>query len=185
MKQFALTVIIIGLSFNSIFSNSNVVDECYIYDYIEDCEKQAYDYDLYRTRMAVLESSSSYTALNQFGYLGMYQFGRSTLKGLRRSGYLKISNREMITKNFLSNPELQERAMKALTDHNIKVLTRYGLMKYIGSEVKGVEVTLSGMLAASHLVGPNAVKKLIKSNGIINKADGNGTTALKYLNEFV
>ena len=51
------------------------------------------------------ESSNDYTVTNKWGYMGKYQFGRSTLKGL---GF-KVTKKE-----FLSNPQLQEEAMMAL-----------------------------------------------------------------------
>jgi len=52
------------------------------------------------------ESSNNYKAVNQFGYLGKYQFGRKTLNAI---GFEEISNYE-----FLSNPEIQEEAMLVL-----------------------------------------------------------------------
>ena len=42
------------------------------------------------------ESSGNYKAVNQFGYLGKYQFGRKTLNSL---GFDNVTNRE-----FLENP---------------------------------------------------------------------------------
>ena len=52
------------------------------------------------------ESSNNYKAVNQFGYLGKYQFGRNTLNAI---GFDSISNYE-----FLSNPSIQEEAMLTL-----------------------------------------------------------------------
>ena len=62
------------------------------------------------------ESSNNYHAVNQFGYLGKYQFGRKTLNAL---GYENVSNRE-----FLENHSIQEEAMYALLNHNRNVLRR-------------------------------------------------------------
>ena len=56
------------------------------------------------------ESSNNYKAVNQFGYLGKYQFGRKTLNAI---GFKDISNYE-----FLSNPEIQEEAMLVLLQKN-------------------------------------------------------------------
>ena len=62
------------------------------------------------------ESSNNYKAVNQFGYLGKYQFGRKTLNSL---GYEDVSNRE-----FLENSSIQEEAMYALLNHNKRILRR-------------------------------------------------------------
>ena len=62
------------------------------------------------------ESSNDYTVTNKWGYMGKYQFGRSTLKGL---GY-KVTKKE-----FLNNPQLQEEAMMALLLHNKEKLQKY------------------------------------------------------------
>ena len=185
MKKFILLLLTVAITFTTTLSTTNTLESCVFYEYLEECHaEEVFDYDSYKGRMAELESSSSYKALNRYGYMGRYQFGKSTLKGLRKGGYLKISNREMRTKNFLNNPVVQERAMLALTNHNTQVLDNYGLMKYIGQDVGGVKITLQGMLSASHLLGPYAVKQFIKSNGKINKQDGNGTTAKDYMEEF-
>ena len=186
MKQFILLVLTVVLTFTTTLSTSTTLETCVFYEYLEEChQEETFNYKSYEYKMAVLESSDSYKALNRFGYMGRYQFGKSTLKGLRRSGYLKISNKEMRTKNFLNNPELQDRAMLALTNHNTQVLDNYGLMQYIGKEVGGVKITLQGMLAASHLLGPYAVKRFIKTDGRVNKHDGNGTTAKDYMQKFI
>jgi len=44
------------------------------------------------------ESTNNYKAVNQFGYLGKYQFGRKTLNAI---GFEDVSNRE-----FLTNPSI-------------------------------------------------------------------------------
>ena len=59
------------------------------------------------------ESGNNYTIVNTYGYMGRYQFGASTLKGL---GF-KVTKEE-----FLNNPALQEEAMQALLEHNSKKL---------------------------------------------------------------
>ena len=62
------------------------------------------------------ESGNRYDIVNKFGYMGRYQFGRGTLKGL---GY-KVTQEE-----FLTSPEIQERAMMDLLRHNKKKLQKY------------------------------------------------------------
>ena len=73
------------------------------------------------------ESSNNYKAVNQFGYLGKYQFGRKTLNAI---GFDSISNYE-----FLSNPEIQEEAMLVLLQKNKHTLRRE-IKKYVGETIK-------------------------------------------------
>ena len=137
------------------------------------------DYFKYKKTMARLESGgckNPYTVVNRFGYTGKYQFGMKLAR--------KLLNKPKLTRReFKRDPYLQEAAMDSLIVHNIKVLKNYGLDKYIGKTVNKVEINLEGMLAASHLVGPYAVKKFIKSGGIIVKRDGNKTPLTKYMKE--
>ncbi len=118
------------------------------------------------------ESSNRYDIVNQYGYMGKYQFGSSTLKGL---GY-NISKVD-----FLNSPEIQEEAMIKLLKANKHTLRRQ-IKKYDGKLVNGIFVTESGLLAAAHLVGPGSVRKWIR-NGKEYK-DGNGVTLVNYLTKF-
>ena len=119
------------------------------------------------------ESSNNYHAVNQFGYLGKYQFGRRTLNAL---GYDEVSNRE-----FLENHSLQEEAMYALLIHNKKILRRQ-IEKYHGETIHGIYITESGILAAAHLAGPGNVKKFFRKG--YEFKDGNGTKMTSYLEKF-
>ena len=120
------------------------------------------------------ESSGNYQAVNQFGYLGKYQFGRKTLNAL---GYKNISNRE-----FLENEAMQEEAMYALLSHNKKILRRQ-IEKYHGKTINGILITESGILAAAHLAGPGNVKKFLRKG--YEFKDGNGTKMTSYLIKLV
>jgi len=122
--------------------------------------------------MAERESSNRYDIVNQFGYMGAYQFGSSTLKNL---GY-KVSKKE-----FLSNPALQEEAMLKLLKANKHTLRRQ-IKKYDGKLVNGVLVTESGLLAAAHLVGAGTVRKWVRNGK--KYADGNGVDLTSYLVKF-
>ena len=118
------------------------------------------------------ESSNRYDVVNQYGYMGKYQFGKSTLKGL---GY-DISKRE-----FLNSPEIQEEAIVKLLKANKKVLKRQ-INKYDGKLVNGILVTESGLLAAAHLVGPGSVKKWVRNGRMFE--DGNGIKLTEYIQTF-
>jgi len=119
------------------------------------------------------ESSGNYKAVNQYGYLGKYQFGRRTLNAL---GFDNVSNRE-----FLANPSIQEEAMYALLSHNKHILRRQ-IEKFHGDTINGIFITESGILAAAHLAGPGNVKKFFRKG--YEFKDGNGTKMTSYMIKF-
>ena len=116
------------------------------------------------------ESSNNYKAVNQFGYLGKYQFGRKTLNAI---GFEEISNYE-----FLSNPEIQEEAMLVLLQKNRHTLRRE-IKKYVGETINGIYITESGILAAAHLGGAGNVRKFFRKGHEFE--DGNGTKMTSYM----
>ena len=118
------------------------------------------------------ESGNRYDITNKWGYMGKYQFGKSTLKGL---GF-KVSKNE-----FLNNPKLQEEAMMALLLHNKEKLQKY-IDVFDGQTVNGMLITESGILAAAHLGGQGSVKRYFKNGKVFR--DGNGTKITSYMNKF-
>ena len=116
------------------------------------------------------ESTNNYKAVNQFGYLGKFQFGRKTLNAI---GLDDISNRE-----FLANPSIQEEAMLILLKKNKHTLRRE-IRKYVGDTINGIYITESGILAAAHLAGAGNVKKFFRKG--YEFKDGNGTKMTSYL----
>lgn len=131
------------------------------------------NHDKFLEDLGFRESSGNYKAVNQYGYLGKYQFGRRTLNAL---GYEDISNRE-----FLSDSILQEQAMEDLLVHNKKILRKY-INKYQGQIINGILITESGLLAAAHLAGPGNVKKFLRKG--YEFKDGNGTKMTSYMVKF-
>jgi len=129
--------------------------------------------NIFLKAIARRESSNDYTIVNKWGYMGKYQFGRSTLDAL---GYSHITNEE-----FLSTPFIQEEAMMKLLQSN-KYILRREIRRYSGTAVNGVYITESGLLAAAHLAGPGNVKMFLKDN--INVRDGFGTSLVNYLDYF-
>ena len=123
--------------------------------------------------LGMRESSGKYKAVNQFGYLGKYQFGRKTLNAL---GYDNVSNRE-----FLANASIQEEAMYALLSHNKHIL-RKQIEKFHGETINGIFITESGILAAAHLAGAGNVKKFFRKG--YEFKDGNGTKMTSYMIKF-
>jgi len=120
------------------------------------------------------ESSGNYRAVNRLGYLGKYQFGRSTLN------WVGIYN----TSRFLNSPLLQEKAFEALISKNKWVLREY-IDKFDGQSINGVKITESGLLAAAHLGGAGNVIKFLDSNGEIVFEDANRVPITKYMKRFV
>ena len=129
--------------------------------------------NLFLSAIAYRESSNRYDIVNQWGYMGKYQFGRKTLNAL---GYKNISNEQ-----FLNNPKLQEEVMLKLLKHNRRILRRE-IKKYCGTQKHGVYITESGLLAAAHLAGPGNVKKWLKRGKRFR--DGLGTDLVDYLQLF-
>ena len=118
------------------------------------------------------ESGNRYDITNKWGYMGKYQFGKSTLKGL---GF-KVSKNE-----FLNNQKLQEEAMMALLLHNKEKLQKY-IDVFDGQTVNGMYISESGILAAAHLGGQGSVKRYFR-NGKVFK-DGFGTKITSYMDKF-
>jgi hypothetical protein len=73
-------------------------------------------------------------------------------------------------------------ALKTLIKVNLTILMDYE--HFIGDTIKGVVISKSGMIAASHLGGAGSLQKFLDSNGRINKRDILGTSIYDYLKRF-
>lgn len=127
----------------------------------------------FREALAFKESRGDYFVINDFGYMGKYQFGRATLN------LIGINDTDL----FLNTPKMQETAFKTYASRNKWVLKR-DIDRYSGKYVKGVHITESGILAAAHLAGPGNVKKFLRSGGEDVFEDAFGTTVRYYLIKF-
>lgn len=141
---------------------------------------EAYNYSLagksfigFKEALAFKESQGKYHRINTLGYLGKYQFGKSTLKRF------KIYN----TIEFLKDAELQEDAFLALCSVNKWILIR-DIKRSVGRRINGTKITESGILAAAHLAGAGSVKKYLRSNGAEGFTDAYGTNIESYLKKF-
>ena len=128
--------------------------------------------DLFLHDLGHRESGNRYNVVNQFGYMGKYQFGKSTLKTLK----IKVTRDA-----FLNSPDLQEYAMQQKLLYNKKKLQKY-IDKFEGQELNGILITESGILAAAHLGGAGSVRKYFRSGKVME--DGNGVKITSYLNQF-
>jgi len=127
----------------------------------------------FKEALGFKESQGRYHIVNTLGYLGKYQFGKSTLKRFR------IYNTQL----FLKTPELQEDAFIALCSLN-KWILRKDIKRSVGNNINGIHITESGILAAAHLAGAGNVKKYLRSNGQNRFKDAYGSSIQHYLKHF-
>lgn len=127
----------------------------------------------FKEALGFKESQGRYHVVNTLGYLGKYQFGKSTLKRFR------IYNTQL----FLKTPELQEDAFIALCSLN-KWILRKDIKRSVGDNINGIHITESGILAAAHLAGAGNVKKYLRSNGQNRFKDAYGSSIQHYLKHF-
>lgn len=169
-------------------------------------------YQDYFDALGFIESSSisggvqNYDVENRFGFIGKYQFGEAALFDL---GYYGLDNSDSnLFKNdwvgswsgkdginskqdYLNSGAIQEimvRDWHALLWQRIQFL---GLEKYAGQTLNGQHITLSGMLAASHLIGAGSqssdvagLKGYLLSGAVFSPEDGNGTSANEFMETF-
>ena len=128
-------------------------------------EKKIKNMDLFLLDLGFQESGNRYDVVNRFGYMGKYQFGKSTLKTLK----IKVTRDA-----FLNSPDLQEYAMQQLLLHNKRKLQKY-INNFDGQIIHGI-------LAAAHLGGQGSVKKWFRSGKITQ--DGNGVKITHYMQKF-
>lgn len=159
-------------------ANDEVIN--YLVPTKEETEKVYYNFPFtgksyvgFKQAIAIKESLGLYQLVNPFGYMGKYQFGKSTLRTLG------VNN----TSEFLKNPALQEKAFKALLAKN-KWELRKEINRYEGRVINGVKITESGLLAAAHLGGAGSVKSYLRSNGQNGFTDGFGTSLRSYIKRF-
>ena len=124
-------------------------------------------------KMAYRESRGILHLVNPFGYMGKYQFGKSTLRTVGVYDF----------QEFLRNAEWQDKAFQALIARN-KWQLRNEIEKYSGKVINGIEITESGLVAAAHLGGAGSVKKYLRSNGRSGFKDGFGTSLSSYIRKF-
>ena len=140
--------------------------------------------DLLRAQLLQKESSGNYSAINRLGYIGGYQFGAMALEDL---GYIKkgksnLGNKAMqdsdnwTGKNnikdlnsFLENTSLQDKTFDAYAKLNLKKLKQLGKITESSTPRH-----ITGMLAASHLLGATGASKSLAST------DANNTSGLEY-----
>lgn len=146
------------------------------------------DYDDFLDALAMAESSDQYDAVNRYGYLGRYQMGELAL---REAEFLdENGNWTAVAKSygiaskadFLNSPEGQDAAILACHKRVWGYIRHYGLDDYVGKTYQGIRVTDSGLLAACHLVGTQAMRQALKNDE--PSFDANRMSAAEYMERF-
>jgi hypothetical protein len=127
----------------------------------------------FKEALGFKESRNNYNTINEYGYMGKYQFGKGTLH------MIGIYNSHA----FMNDARMQEQAFNAYTSRN-KWILRRDIDRYVGRYIDGVKVTESGILAAAHLAGAGNVKKYLRSGGAVQFSDAFGTSIRYYLKKF-
>ena len=161
------------------------------------------------TDIANKESSLDPEKINDIGYMGKYQFGEIALKDIlkqhpgeskedyekrikqywpknfgkvRTASDFKFFQSRFKNKGVVFWPEhKQDLAMKQLLKNNKAYLGDY-IDKWVGKKKNGIKITLSGLLAGAHLLGPSNVKNFL-DHGKVAK-DGYGTPITEYIEKF-
>jgi hypothetical protein len=112
------------------------------------------------------------------GHFGRLQFGVARLNEAKAAGVMPGG---MTPQQFLQNPEVQVAVEQWHINDIVSFAESNDITKYIGSNIKGVPVTMDGLIAVAHLGGKGGLKKFVESGGEYNPADANGTSLLDYL----
>lgn len=138
------------------------------------------------------ESGGDYGAVNQFGYLGKYQFGELALRDIGyytydgtstndwKAGFWTGKNGVDSRAEFLANPSAQESAIREYMGLQWEYMK--SVWAYEGQTLDGVRITESGMLAGAHLVGAGNLNNYLLSGA--TAADGNGVNVETYVTQF-
>lgn len=189
MKKFIVSLILIlgiFILYNPIVSAPNVTNRAELEIIAEQTRQHLKHIEFQQEFNRLLkdlgryESGNDWKIYNKFGYIGEWQLGKAALKDV---GYSHIN-----FKDFKKDPSIfpkseQKKAVTILINLNIKYLGN-AIDNYKGKTIRGIEITTSGLIAASHLAGARGVKLFLSSNGRINRTDANGTSVLTYLKAF-
>lgn len=154
----------------------------------------------FRESSSVPGGDQNYDIENPFGFIGKYQFGEAALYDL---GYYAVdgSDSDLLRNNdwvgnwsgkngihskqdYLSNGPVQELIVREWHELLWRRIEIFDLAKYDGQILNGVPITISGMLAASHLLGPGGLRSFLQSGAVSSRGDGFGTTAYDYMTHF-
>ncbi len=142
-----------------------------------------YDFNLnfYKDILAKKESGNSYTKDSGNGAYGKYQFLEQTIVSISKILNLPVPS----IQEFLSNPVLQEKYLKALIQDSLDYIRNNNLEQFFGKEISGMgngietKINVYGLIAGIHLSGANNLKNFLDYG--TDKSDANGT----YISDYV
>lgn len=129
------------------------------------------------------ESENRYEVKNNLGFMGRWQFGKPRLYdlGISLDGWhpkdrpvLKTLTWEELKSDSLRQCMLVIKHVRLLKNQLYK-------NPYIGKEVLGIKITLSGLVAGAHLKGIGGVNEFLKGE---DNADAYGTQISEYISKF-
>jgi len=109
-------------------------------------------------------------------FAGRYQFGDARL-----ADYNAVAGTNYTAEDMLNMPEAEQ---EKIADWHFKDISQYikseGLDKFIGTEINGVTLTESSLVAVAHLGGKSGLKQFLLTDGKYNEKDSNGTSLTDY-----
>jgi len=118
------------------------------------------------------EKETPLSCVNEIGAMGLWQIMPKTLRGLGYKGSFD---------KFLHSESLQQEYIKKLLKTNKKYLDVYisGWRDLIDTEIHGITITPSGLLAACHFAGIGGLKKFLDKGYVAKDRNASITHYLK------
>lgn len=152
-------------------------------------------FDAFFAALRHKESRGDYKAVNTLNFIGAYQFGEAALVDLgyvRRDRNLYDNNYSggftgkhgiHSVKDFLNAPRVQDQAARDWVEIMWRYIEGERLSRYAWTDVGGVTLSPSGMLAATHLLGTGGLKEFIRSGGSSRIRDPYGMPLVTYIKD--
>lgn len=139
-------------------------------------------YEAFLNKLGYYESRNTYNIKNEYGYLGRWQIGMESLKDIgfvdSNGQWTALANSMGVysTEDFLKTPAAQDYAIRLYDKKLWSYIQYFGDDDYIGTEFNGITVTLSGLVAAAHLVGAGGIHQMFMTGRVPSDALGNECT---------
>lgn len=179
------TLIIIFLSLISLYAGAPVISDEIKIDNVktflenERIKNNLAELNRFLNDIGKRESGNNWKTYNTYGYIGRFQFGKSALKCL---GYDNITFDEFKENPNIFTEDTQIYLMLMLmrlnhTRHRFDNLIEI----YSNKQLYGNKITISGLLAGSHIGGGTGLKNLIIYGDEMDKSDAYGTRISDYV----
>ena len=133
----------------------------------------------FRNALGISESGGDYSAVNDQGYTGKYQWGNARL-----ADYNKAMGTDYTLKDLLKSPDLQEKAQAWSEGDIMDYVADNGLDAFYGKTIQGITMTPSAMMGMAHIGGRAGMKKWLLTGGEYNPEDKNSTSIADYAAKF-